>query len=131
VWPDRVIEENNLQAHISTLHAAFGAERELIRTVAGRVYQFTGEIRVLPARLDERAGAGMAAAQPAAAQPATAQPPTNLPEPVSELIGRDEELRAQRALLGCCAIRVLLLMPRRSSSSRSTTGSPKGSTRPT
>jgi DNA-binding winged helix-turn-helix (wHTH) protein len=41
VWPDRIVEENNLQAHISALRSAFGAERELIRTVAGRGYQFT------------------------------------------------------------------------------------------
>src|SRR5215831_9310853 len=43
VWPDRVVQENNLQAHISSLRAAFGAERTLIRTVSGRGYQFTGE----------------------------------------------------------------------------------------
>jgi DNA-binding winged helix-turn-helix (wHTH) protein len=42
VWPDRVVEENNLQAQISALRAAFGNERGLIRTVAGRGYQFTG-----------------------------------------------------------------------------------------
>ena len=87
VWPDRVIEENNLQAQISALRAAFGAERELIRTIAGRGYQFTGEIRVLPASPDERTGAGVAAAQPN-----STPSPTNLPEPVSEVIGRDTEV---------------------------------------
>src|SRR6267142_1987548 len=65
VWPDRVVEENNLQAHIVTLRKAFGAERELIRTVSGRGYQFTGEIHILSSGPDERAGA-------AAAEPATA-----------------------------------------------------------
>src|SRR5437899_1063467 len=65
VWPDRVVEENNLQSQISTLRAAFGAERDLIRTVSGRGYQFTGEIRVLSGSHVERAGAGMA--QPGAA----------------------------------------------------------------
>ena len=45
VWPDRVVEENNLQVQISALRAAFGAERDIIRTVAGRGYQSTGEIR--------------------------------------------------------------------------------------
>src|SRR3989454_5382476 len=45
VWPDRVVEENNLQAQISALRKVFGADRDLIRTVAGRGYQFTGEIR--------------------------------------------------------------------------------------
>src|SRR6516165_10100 len=61
VWPDRVVEENNLQAHISALRAAFGAERALIRTVAGRGYQFTGEVRILSASPDERVGAGAVA----------------------------------------------------------------------
>src|SRR5580704_16945292 len=74
VWPDRIVEENNLQDQISALRAAFGAERELIRTVRGRGYQFTGEIRILPASPDERASAGVAAAQSA-----SALPPTNLP----------------------------------------------------
>ncbi len=73
VWPDRIVEENNLQAQISSLRKAFGADRELIRTVAGRGYQFAGEIRV-------------AAGTPAG-------PESNLPEPVSELIGRDAALR--------------------------------------
>jgi predicted ATPase/DNA-binding winged helix-turn-helix (wHTH) protein len=91
VWPDRVVEENNLQAHISALRAAFGPERELIRTVSGRGYQFTGEIRILAASPDERAGAGVAAAT---------LPPTNLPEPVSELIGRDAEIDEVFSLVG-------------------------------
>jgi DNA-binding winged helix-turn-helix (wHTH) protein len=78
VWPDRVVEENNLQAQISALRAAFGAERELIRTVSRRGYQFTGEIRILSASPNERARTGMAAAQPA-----STLPPMNLPEPVS------------------------------------------------
>src|SRR2546430_2796571 len=43
VWPDRVVEENNLEAQISTLRKAFGADRELIQTVAGRGYQFRSE----------------------------------------------------------------------------------------
>src|SRR4029077_9270018 len=85
VWPGRVVEENNLQAQISALRAAFGAERELIRTVSGRGYQFTGEIRIQPASPDKGADA-------VATQPPSALPPTNLPEPVSGLIGRDEEL---------------------------------------
>ena len=87
VWPSRIVEENSLQAQISALRVAFGAERELIRTVAGRGYQFTGEIRIPAASPDGRIGAGAAAAEPA-----SAPPPTNLPEPVSELIGRDDDL---------------------------------------
>jgi DNA-binding winged helix-turn-helix (wHTH) protein len=74
VWPDRVVEENNLQFQISTLRKAFGADRDLIRTLAGRGYQFTGEIRSLARR----------------------PPPilaSTLPEPVSELIGRENSVR--------------------------------------
>src|ERR1700740_1044938 len=48
VWPDRIVEENNLQIQISALRAAFGADRDLIRTVAGRGYQFPGEIAFAP-----------------------------------------------------------------------------------
>src|SRR5215470_7622768 len=59
VWPDRIVERNNLQAHISALRKAFGAERELIRTIAGRGYQFTGEISIMPANPDQRARAGV------------------------------------------------------------------------
>src|SRR6202035_5558822 len=87
VWPDRVVEENNLQAHISALRAALGAERELIRTVSGRGYQFTGVIHLHSAGSVERTG-------PAAVVglPRSAMPPTSLPESVSALIGRDDEL---------------------------------------
>src|ERR1700722_15233293 len=76
VWPDRIVEENNLQAQISALRRVLGADRDLIRTIAGRGYQFTGEIRTVSASPD---------AQPVttASVPisASAQSPTNLPEP--------------------------------------------------
>ncbi|HEX4616522.1 MAG TPA: winged helix-turn-helix domain-containing protein [Stellaceae bacterium] len=84
VWPNRVVEEKNLHAQISALRTALGAERELIRTVPGHGYQFTGEIHVLA---DEHAGSDAATTEPG-----SALPPTNLPAPVSELIGRDAEL---------------------------------------
>ena len=45
VWPNRIVEENSLQAQISALRRALGADRDLIRTIAGRGYQFAGEIR--------------------------------------------------------------------------------------
>src|SRR5580693_2896859 len=94
VWPDRVVEENNLQAHIVTLRKAFGAERALIRTVSGRGYQFTGEIRILSAS-PEKAGAGVATRQPS-----SVLPPTNAPKPVSEVIGRDAEVEEMLRLAG-------------------------------
>ncbi|WGD50127.1 winged helix-turn-helix domain-containing protein [Bradyrhizobium sp. CB1650] len=93
VWPDRLVDENNLQSQIAALRAAFGAERDLIRTVSGRGYQFTGEVRVPPGSPLERA-AGMAV------QPAGTLPPTNLPAPVSELIGRDADVAEVVSLIG-------------------------------
>src|ERR1700737_832683 len=77
VWPGRIIEENSLAAQIAALRAAFGAERELIRTVSGRGYQFTGEIRILAS--PNKAGAGVATAEHV-----PVRPPTNAPKPVSE-----------------------------------------------
>ena len=87
VWPDRIIEENSLQAQISALRRAFGADRDLIRTIAGRGYQFIGEISTIPAGPVAQATAGMS--QSTARPP---HPPTNLPEPISELVGREAEL---------------------------------------
>jgi predicted ATPase/DNA-binding winged helix-turn-helix (wHTH) protein len=84
VWPGRIVEENRLQNQISALRKAFGADHELIRTVAGRGYQFTGDIR---ARAPGFVG------QSVAERPHGAfSPPNNLPRQFSELIGRDTEL---------------------------------------
>src|ERR1700731_2195901 len=87
VWPNRIVEESSLQVQISVLRNAFGADRKLIRTISGRRYQFTGEIRTIAASPDIQAVAGTAVPVPA-----PPRPPTNLPEPVSELIGREVEL---------------------------------------
>jgi predicted ATPase/DNA-binding winged helix-turn-helix (wHTH) protein len=72
VWPKRIVEENNLQAGISALRKALGADRNLIRTIPGRGYQFTGVIREW----------GTSDAQ---------KPLTNLPAH-SELISREDVL---------------------------------------
>src|SRR6516162_5713569 len=62
VWQGRIVEENRLAGEISALRKAFGADRELIRTVAGRGYQFTGEIRVRTAGAGEREAPDLVAA---------------------------------------------------------------------
>lgn len=77
VWPGRIVEENNLQVQIAALRKALGADRDLVRTVAGRGYQFTGELRAA------------SVTAPAAASTRA----TNLATSVSELIGRDALLR--------------------------------------
>jgi TolB-like protein len=43
-WPGRIVEEGNLRAQIKALRKAL-ADRDVIRTVAGRGYQFTAEVR--------------------------------------------------------------------------------------
>jgi predicted ATPase/DNA-binding winged helix-turn-helix (wHTH) protein len=94
VWPGRIIEENSLASQIAGLRAAFGAERALIRTISGRGYQFTGEIRILSPS-PEQGVAGLATTRPA-----SVLPPTNAPKPVSELIGRDAEVDEVVRLVG-------------------------------
>ena len=87
VWPDRIVDENNLPAQITALRKAFGADRDLIRTVPSRGYQFTGEIRAASTGPDSPPVSTTSV-------PITdsARAPTNLPESVSELIGREVEL---------------------------------------
>jgi len=85
VWQGRIVDENRLAAEIAALRKAFGVDRGLIRTVTGRGYQFTGEITRHHANKPE-------ARAPAEAAAEFTPPLTNLPEPVSELIGREAEL---------------------------------------
>ena len=86
IWPGRIVEENRLQSEISALRKAFGADRDLIQTVSGRGYQFTGEISELEA--------GVGARHTPAPSAVLAPPPhaTNPSENVSEPIGRDAAL---------------------------------------
>jgi predicted ATPase/DNA-binding winged helix-turn-helix (wHTH) protein len=86
VWPNRIVEESSLHDQISALRNAFGADRGVIRTISGRGYQFTGEIRTVAASPHAQA-----VAETAVQVPAPPRPPTNLLGPVSELIGRDAE----------------------------------------
>ena len=81
-WPGRIVEETRLQSEICALRKALGADRDLIQTVAGRGYQFTGEIRELSPRQ---------VAAPSAI-PASPHPATNPSENVSESIGREATL---------------------------------------
>ena len=108
VWPGLVVEENNLQVQISALRKLLGPQA--IATIPGRGYRF-----VLPLADDGSGSAGVAApatapAQPRAGEPRppAASPPGNLPQIVPPLFGRDEALRALRALVGREALVTLL-----------------------
>ena len=81
VWPGLVVEENNLQVHISALRKVLG--QEAISTVPGRGYRFTLEPTQVETPL-----------------PATARVARhNLPAPVSSFVGRERELSDLRAML--------------------------------
>src|ERR1700745_532784 len=104
VWPDRIVEENNLQWQISALRAAFGADRNLIRTVSGRGYQFAAAVdpgTTIPAAPPNPRPARTAAGTPGEL------PPTNLPEPISELVGRDDVLGEILSLTAAHRLRTL------------------------
>jgi len=89
VWPGLVVEENNLQVHVSSLRKLLGPNA--ITTVPGRGYRFT----LVP-------DAPAAGARPAA-PPRDAVPPA----PVS-LLGRERELAALLALLDTHALVTLV-----------------------
>src|SRR5437016_5627762 len=59
VWPDVVVEENNLTGNIYALRRAF-AEYQYIETVPRRGYRFTAdvkEVRIEDVKLTDRSGA--------------------------------------------------------------------------
>jgi DNA-binding winged helix-turn-helix (wHTH) protein len=85
VWPDTVVEENNLVVQISALRKALGEDRDFIRTVSGRGYRFVAEIRTSVAASETRVDGD------AAAEAAQSAPSSNLPTEVSSLIGRKAE----------------------------------------
>src|SRR6185436_5652019 len=86
IWPGRIVEEHRLQSEIWALRKAFGAHRDLIQTVSGQGYQFTGEIREL------RAGVSAQQVSAPLAVSAPPRPATNPADSVSELIGREAAL---------------------------------------
>lgn len=109
IWPGLVVQENNLAAQISALRKVLGGE--LIATIPGRGYRFTGRpvaadsaltsvlvsvlasppTAVLPAATaSETTNSGQA--------PGHAAPRTNLPDRLTTLIGRDGDLAALGAL---------------------------------
>ncbi len=45
VWPSMIVEKSNLRFQMATLRKALGSERDIIKTVQGRGYLFTAEVR--------------------------------------------------------------------------------------
>jgi TolB-like protein/Flp pilus assembly protein TadD len=67
VWPGRVVEENNLQVHVSTLRKILGAE--LIVTIPGQGYRLTARLKA-DADAHSSPGPNAASAAPALVQSA-------------------------------------------------------------
>ncbi len=84
IWSKEVIEENSLQAQISSLRKILGDDRDLIATEFGRGYRFTGSVQAHRA-VTSSIGAPQAR--------------VGLPGPRSPLIGRVEELLELNRLL--------------------------------
>jgi predicted ATPase/DNA-binding winged helix-turn-helix (wHTH) protein len=95
VWSGHFVEENSVQRQLSALRDALGNDRDLIQTVAGRGYQFTGEIRFGPAS----PSVAVAEPQSSSMTERRAQPATNLHKPVADLIARHRELAEVTSLV--------------------------------
>ena len=52
VWPDTVVEESNLKVQMSALRKVLNTDRDVIKTVHGRGYVFTGEVTTTPVKPD-------------------------------------------------------------------------------
>jgi predicted ATPase/DNA-binding winged helix-turn-helix (wHTH) protein len=93
VWPDVVVEENNLPVQIGALRKLLGPQA--IATIPGRGYRFTAE-------LDSNADS--VAAEPGPTAETNGSHPTasltNLPAELPPLYGREADLQALRSLIG-------------------------------
>jgi predicted ATPase/DNA-binding winged helix-turn-helix (wHTH) protein len=88
VWPNLVVEENNLQVQIAALRKVLGPGA--IVTIPGRGYRFT-----LPVEIDAPDAVGAAARAGVQAQ----APVDSLPQAVGPLFGREADLVAVNDLL--------------------------------
>lgn len=95
VWPDSVVEENNLQVHISTLRKLLGAH--CITTVPGRGYCLT--VAPLTTTPNAEAATPSEAAPERPPVPAPPRPQGNLSNHMPRLIARDQDVQALGQLL--------------------------------
>src|SRR5260221_8569939 len=87
VWPNLVVEENNLQVQVSALRKTLGTGA--IATIPGRGYRFALEL------------------SPVGEPPAHGAPRHNLPHPLTSFIGHEDDLTEYVELLG--QVRLLTL----------------------
>ena len=108
VWPGLIVEENNLQVHVSTLRRLLGAQS--IVTIPGRGYRFTAPIETLETletpekarhrrRATDREAPSPALAEPVPDLPVATASRGNLPAQGTALFGRDDDAHAVVTLL--------------------------------
>jgi DNA-binding winged helix-turn-helix (wHTH) protein/Tfp pilus assembly protein PilF len=96
VWPDAVVEENNLNQQISILRKALAqnGNAPLIETVPRRGYRFTGSVRAVPFPAEPQESPGL-----------TSVPHSSEARPHGpNTIHRKPELRRKRYLAGVAAV---------------------------
>ncbi|NPT40550.1 AAA family ATPase [Paraburkholderia sp. 1N] len=84
VWPRRVVGENTLEGQVSLLRRALQSDRDVVRTIAGRGYQFVGELDI-----DESPAPDRASMAPTSVPALRGK---GLPVHLSRLIGRETQL---------------------------------------
>ena len=103
VWPGVIVEENNIQVHISALRKVLGTDgdpKRYLVTVPGRGYRFVAPVKTGSA--DHSAPSTTALAEQTAAAPGTVgsqQAGNNLPNQLTSLIGRETEVAEIKAEL--------------------------------
>ena len=103
VWPGVIVEENNIQVHISALRKVLGTDgdpKRYLVTVPGRGYRFVAPVKTESA--DHSAPSTAALAEQTAAAPGTVgsqQAGNNLPNQLTSLIGRETEVAEIKAEL--------------------------------
>ena len=92
VWPNRIVEENNLHVQVALLRKVLGAGA--ITTIPGRGYRFVLPLGAEPVAAEQVAGTVTVPSR----SPVSAHK-TNLPEELGLLCGREQDVEAIRALL--------------------------------
>jgi adenylate cyclase len=127
VWPDVVVEENNLSVQLSNLRRALDADREqgsCIQTLPGRGYRFLPAVTLSGHRLEDRArtanpagvsfddAASTAGAEPAS-DPSNADPTLPLPSAPADghHIGSNRNARRHRTgwVVAACVLLAVLI----------------------
>jgi len=94
VWPGVVVEENNIQVHVSALRkvlATAGDSERYLLTVAGRGYRFVAPVKRESAA-ELKAPLASAPDRTAAVPAAIGAATNNLPQQLTTLIGREADL---------------------------------------